>query len=110
MKEWFDVGVDGNPHSSGTYLAVVRGKTSMLLMKFNADKSAWRNQTGNETSKVTHWFNIPSLPPALRENILIRKAAEEGLDDDEKLELAQLLRHSIKQTDGHVCLMKDVHA
>ncbi len=91
MNEWKEVLKDGFPPRNGQYLCVVRGKTSICLMKYKSEDKSWRAM-GASTLKVTHWFMIPSLPSAIRQNILLAKAREEELDIEEKIELSNLLR------------------
>ena len=95
--KWFDVEKEGLPQGSGVYICITRGAISLKLMKYKKDENRWSNQSaGGISSSVTHWTKIPTVPAALKMNILLKKASSEGIDDDEKLELAQLLKADVK--------------
>jgi hypothetical protein len=96
--KWIEVEKDGLPQSAITCICIVRAATALRLMRFVPDKQGWITvgyPSGGINKSVTHWHKIPEPPKALLMNILIKKAGAEGLDDDEKLELAQLLRDSV---------------
>ncbi len=98
-KKWFCVDIEGFPKESGTYLCIVRGATSLRLMKYFKEKDGWMGVGigGTISKNVTHWVNIPSPPPALYMNILLKKSQTESLDYNEKIELADLLKHSARE-------------
>lgn len=97
-EKWFDVSKDGLPQSAGSFICIVRGATSLRLMRYAPDRDGWIGigQAGGVNKSVTHWHKIPAPPKALWMNILLKKSLAEGLDDDEKLELAQLLKEDVK--------------
>lgn len=95
--KWNEVEKDGLPQNAGTFICIVRGATSLILMEYAPDRSTWASigQAGVMNKNVTHWHKIPEHPKILWMNVLLKKATSEGLDDDEKLELSQLLKDSI---------------
>lgn len=97
-KNWFSVDKDGLPQQSGTYICITRGATSLKLMRYKKEeKDSWSFVgQGGSSNKVTNWAKIPDVPFELKMNILLKKASNEGLEDDEKLELAKLLEQDAK--------------
>lgn len=95
-QQWFDVEKDGLPQASGTFICIMRGATTLRLMRYMLGKEGWIGvgAPGGLCKSVTHWARIPTPPDALYMNILLKKSLAEGLEDDEKLELAQLLKNS----------------
>lgn len=99
QQEWFDVEKDGLPQASITCICITRGATTLRLMKYMAGKGGWVSvgAPGAINKNVTHWAKVPTPPDALYMNILLKKSLAEGLEDDEKLELAQLLKNSLEK-------------
>lgn len=98
-SKWYEVEKDGCPKDNkGAFICIVRGATSLRLMRYVGDRGGWIGigNAGGVNKSVTHWCKTPEPPKALWMNVLIKKASTEGLDDDEKLELAQLLQESTK--------------
>jgi hypothetical protein len=95
-KVWLDIQKDGLPQSGRIFLCITRGGISLKLMRYDIEKQRWHNEgTPGMSGKVTHYTKTPEIPSILKMNILLKKAAIDGLCNDEKLELAQLLQKDV---------------
>lgn len=90
-NRWVNLGKEGAPEQSGTYICVIRGDAQLKFVNYHAHDNTWIYQQGMECKKVICWISIPEIPPEVRMNMLLKKAQDHGLGETEKAELSKLL-------------------